>query len=60
MIFVADHGGHSNAGAIRIFAKGADGNAAPISSIAGTATRLRPYGLTIGRNEEIDVVNQSD
>jgi 6-phosphogluconolactonase (cycloisomerase 2 family) len=59
-IFVSDHGGNSNAGAIRVYAKGADGNAAPIYSIAGSATRLRPYGLTIGRTEEIDVVNQAN
>jgi hypothetical protein len=59
-IFVSDHGGSSNAGAVRVYAKGADGNAAPIYSIAGSATRLRPYGLTIDRTGEIDVVNQTD
>jgi hypothetical protein len=58
-IFVSDHGGNSDAGAIRVFARGADGNAAPISSIAGSGTRLRPYGLTIDRSGEIDAVNQS-
>jgi hypothetical protein len=59
-IFVCDHGGSSTAGAIRVFAKGADGNAAPLYSIAGSATRLRPYGITIDRTGEIDVVNQTD
>lgn len=42
------------------FAKRANGNATPIYSIAGSATRLRPYGLTIDRTGEIDVVNQTD
>ncbi len=59
-IFVSDHGGDSSAGTIRVFANGANGNATPIYSIAGSATRLRPYGLTIDRSGEIDVVNQAD
>ncbi len=59
-IFVSDHGGSSSAGAIRVYAEGANGNVAPIYSIAGSATRLRPYGLTIDRTGEIDVVNQTD
>ncbi|MGC1380451.1 MAG: NHL repeat-containing protein [Candidatus Baltobacteraceae bacterium] len=59
-IFVSDHGGSSNAGVIRVFAKGASGDVAPIYSIAGSATRLRPYGLTIDRTGEINVVNQAD
>lgn len=59
-IFVSDHGGSSSAGAIRVYAKRANGNAAPIYSIAGSATRLRPYGLTIDRTGEINVVNQTD
>jgi hypothetical protein len=59
-IFVSDHGGSGGAGAVRVYAKGANGNAAPIYSIAGSATRLRPYGLTIDRTGEIDVVNQTD
>lgn len=59
-IFVSDHGGSSNTGAVRVYAKGANGNAAPIYSIAGSATRLRPYGLTIDRTGEINVVNQVD
>ncbi len=57
--FVSDHGGSGRAGAIRVFAKGAKGNAAPIYSIAGSATRLRPYGLTIDRTGEINVVNSA-
>jgi hypothetical protein len=59
-IFVSDHGGSSSAGAVRVYTKGANGNAAPIYSIAGSATRLRPYGLTIDRTGEIDVVNEAD
>ena len=59
-IFVSDHGGSSSAGAVRVYAKDANGNVAPIYSIAGSATRLRPYGLTIDRTGEIDVVNQTD
>lgn len=59
-IYVADHGGSSGAGAVRVYAKGADGNAAPLYSIAGSATRLRPYGLAIDRTGEVDIVNQTD
>ncbi len=59
-ILVSDHGGSGRAGAIRVYAKGANGNAAPIYSIAGSTTRLRPYGLTIDRTGEINVVNQTD
>ncbi|MBV8068212.1 MAG: NHL repeat-containing protein [Candidatus Eremiobacteraeota bacterium] len=59
-IFVSDHGGSSSAGAIRVYAKGANGNSAPLYSIAGSATRLRPYGLTIDRTREIYVVNQAN
>jgi hypothetical protein len=59
-IFVSDHGGSSNAGAVRVFAKGANGDAAPIYSIGGSATRLRPYGLTIDQTGEINVVNVTD
>ncbi len=59
-IFVSDHGGSSSAGTLRVFAKDANGNAPPLYSIAGSATRLRPYGLTIERTGEIDVVNQTD
>jgi 6-phosphogluconolactonase (cycloisomerase 2 family) len=59
-IFVSDHGGSSSAGAVRVYAKGADGNVAPIYSLAGSATRLRPYGLTIDRAGEINAVNQTD
>ncbi len=59
-IFVPDHGGSGNAGAVRVYAKDANGNVAPLYSIAGSATRLRPYGLTIDRTGEIDVVNQTD
>ena len=57
-IFVSDHAGSSSAGAIRVYAKDANGNAAPLYSIAGSATRLRPYGLAIDPTGEIDVVNQ--
>jgi hypothetical protein len=60
VIFVSDHGGSSSAGAVRVYAKGANGNAPPIYSIAGSATRLRPYGLIIDLTGEIDVVNQTD
>lgn len=59
-IYVSDHGGSDGAGAVRVYAKGANGNAAPLYSIAGSATRLRPYGLTINRSGELDVVNQTD
>ena len=59
-IFVSDHGGNKNTGAVRVYAKDANANAAPLYSIAGSATQLRPYGLTIDRTGEIDVVNQTD
>jgi 6-phosphogluconolactonase (cycloisomerase 2 family) len=59
-IFVSDHGGSSSAGAIRVYAQRANGNTAPLYSIAGSATRLRPYGLTIDRTGEINVVNQTE
>lgn len=60
VIFVSDHGGSSSAGAVRVYAKSANGNAAPIYSIAGSATRLRPYGLTIERTGAIDAVSQPE
>lgn len=59
-IFVSDHGGSGGPGAIRVFAKDADGNTAPLYSIAGSATRLRPYGITIDRSGTINVVNQAE
>lgn len=59
-IFVSDHSGSSSTGAVRVYAKRANGNAAPIYSIAGSATRLRPYGLTIDPTGEINVVNQTN
>ncbi len=59
-IFVSDHGGNGIVGAIRVYAKDAKGNAAPAYSIAGSATRLRPYGLTIAPSGEINAVNKTE
>lgn len=59
-VFVSDHGGSGSAGAIRVFAKASQGSVAPLYSIAGTATRLRPYGLTIEPNGDLDAVNKTD
>ena len=59
-IFVSDHGGNSTVGAIRVYATDAKGNAAPAYSIAGSATRLRPYGLTIAPSGEINAVNKTE
>lgn len=58
-IVVSDHGGNTTVGAIRLYAKDAKGNAAPTYSIAGSATRLRPYGLTIAPSGEINAVNKT-
>ncbi|HEY3676042.1 MAG TPA: hypothetical protein VGK84_08640, partial [Candidatus Tumulicola sp.] len=57
-VFVSDHGSNGGAGAIRVYAKGANGNTEPLYSIAGSANRLQPYGLTIESTGAIDVVNK--
>jgi sugar lactone lactonase YvrE len=56
--FVSDHGVNGSAGAVHIFAKRANGNVAPLYSISGAATRMRPYGITIESTGAIDLVNQ--